>query len=75
MKVRDSCDLLLGIIPKMAIRFVSFEYYKELISMHTSFGDKLTNFTAGLSSGLTEAVLIVTPAEVCKIRMQSQRHS
>ena len=59
----------------MAIRFVSFEYYKELISMHTSFGDKLTNFTAGLSSGLTEAVLIVTPAEVCKIRMQSQRHS
>jgi len=73
--MRDSCDLLLGIIPKMAIRFVSFEYYKELISMHTSFGDKLTNFTAGLSSGLTEAVLIVTPAEVCKIRMQSQRHS
>ena len=28
---------------------------------------------AGLASGLTEAVLVVTPAEVCKIRMQSQR--
>jgi solute carrier family 25 citrate transporter 1 len=32
-------------------------------------------FTAGLLSGLTEAILVVTPAEVCKIRMQSQYHS
>ena len=29
-------------------------------------------FLAGLGSGVTEAVLVVTPAEVCKIRMQSQ---
>lgn len=43
--------------------------------MHASLGDGATNFTAGLLTGLTEAVLIVTPAEVCKIRMQSQRHS
>lgn len=47
-----------GIIPKMAIRFVSFEHYKDLIKNHTSLGDRATNFTAGLSSGLTEAVLI-----------------
>ena len=75
---RCYCDIMmcqLGIIPKMAIRFVSFEHYKDLIKNHTSLGDRATNFTAGLSSGLTEAVLIVTPAEVCKIRMQSQRHS
>ena len=65
----------LGIIPKMAIRFVSFEQYKDLIRRCVPLGDKSTNFLAGLSSGLTEAVLIVTPAEVCKIRMQSQRHS
>ena len=32
-------------------------------------------FLAGLASGLTEAVLVVTPAEVCKIRMQGQYHS
>ena len=32
-------------------------------------------FTAGLASGLTEAIMVVTPAEVCKIRMQSQYHS
>lgn len=29
-------------------------------------------FLAGLGSGVTEAVLIVTPADVCKIRMQAQ---
>lgn len=65
-----------GIIPKMAIRFVSFEQYRE-------WGAKLNGgvtttgitFTAGLASGLTEAILVVTPAEVCKIRQQSQFHS
>lgn len=32
-------------------------------------------FLAGLGSGVTEAVVVVTPAEVCKIRMQAQFHS
>lgn len=27
---------------------------------------------AGLGSGVTEALLVVTPAEVCKIRLQAQ---
>jgi len=59
----------------MAIRFVSFEQYRDWIKMHSSLSTGGTNFTAGLLTGLTEAVLIVTPADVCKIRMQSQRHS
>jgi len=87
-----------GIVPKMAIRFVSFEYYRDVLggwyrrynnnngSGNTS-GDSASStsmppppppavtFLAGLLSGLTEAVAIVTPAEVCKIRMQSQYHS
>jgi solute carrier family 25 (mitochondrial citrate transporter), member 1 len=66
-----------GIIPKMAIRFVSFEQYKEWGQNWCNHGRPSTSitFTAGLASGLTEAVLVVTPAEVCKIRMQSQYHS
>ena len=65
-----------GIIPKMAIRFLSFEQYKDLLADHTPLGRSNTaTFTAGLASGLTEAILVVTPAEVCKIRMQSQYHS
>lgn len=70
----------MGIVPKMAIRFVSFEQYRELLaklspSTSTSTNTPIITFTAGLMSGLTEAILVVTPAEVCKIRMQSQYHS
>jgi solute carrier family 25 citrate transporter 1 len=69
-----------GIIPKMAIRFVSFEQYKELLGTATGkagwdVSPTFVTFTAGLASGLTEAIMVVTPAEVCKIRMQSQHHS
>ena len=63
-----------GIIPKMAIRFLSFEQYKEGLGRVMGSGSS-TVFLAGLASGLTEAVLVVTPAEVCKIRMQGQYHS
>lgn len=74
-----------GIIPKMAIRFVSFEYYRDVLGEWygknvtgqptTSAPPPQVTFVAGLLSGLTEAILVVTPAEVCKIRMQSQYHS
>lgn len=84
-----------AVIPKMSIRFVSFEWYRnQLGSIHRKYyapadlssslqpsssplpGQRYprsVNFVAGLASGLTEAVLVVTPAEVCKIRMQSQK--
>eukprot|EP00568_Trieres_chinensis_P006472 CAMPEP_0183315828 /NCGR_PEP_ID=MMETSP0160_2-20130417/52977_1 /TAXON_ID=2839 ORGANISM="Odontella Sinensis, Strain Grunow 1884" /NCGR_SAMPLE_ID=MMETSP0160_2 /ASSEMBLY_ACC=CAM_ASM_000250 /LENGTH=238 /DNA_ID=CAMNT_0025481495 /DNA_START=14 /DNA_END=727 /DNA_ORIENTATION=- len=71
----------------MAIRFVSFEQYREALQgvacgapFHArrpepgQFDQRVT-FLAGLLSGLTEAVMVVTPAEVCKIRMQSQYNS
>lgn len=66
-----------GIVPKMAIRFLSFEQYKEGLAWASAGAMTSTQitFTAGLASGLTEAILVVTPAEVCKIRMQSQYHS
>ena len=35
----------------------------------------LTLRLAGLSSGVTEAVAVVTPMEVVKIRLQAQQHS
>lgn len=31
--------------------------------------------TAGLGAGVTEAVAVVTPMEVVKIRLQAQQHS
>lgn len=63
-----------GIIPKMALRFVSFEAYRDYLGSSTWFPGPVT-FTAGLLCGLTEAIMVVTPADVCKIRMQSQYHS
>lgn len=67
-----------GIVPKMAVRFLSFEQYRDGLRPFLGSGGSNNNvvtFTAGLLSGLTEAILVVTPAEVCKIRMQSQYHS
>ena len=69
-----------GIIPKMAIRFVSFEQYRDwgstfVKTQQWNISPTSVTFTAGLASGLTEAIVVVTPAEVCKIRMQGQYHS
>ncbi|KAH6918054.1 succinate:fumarate antiporter [Coprinopsis sp. MPI-PUGE-AT-0042] len=68
--------VLSGIVPKMAIRFASFERYKSWLA------DKQTGktsvggiFVAGLGAGVTEAVAVVTPMEVVKIRLQAQSHS
>eukprot|EP00752_Nemacystus_decipiens_P014630 g13028.t1 len=66
--------VMMGIAPKMAVRFTSFETYKEWLGAAPA-GNKGLVFLAGLGSGVTEAVLVVTPAEVCKIRMQAQFHS
>jgi solute carrier family 25 citrate transporter 1 len=84
--------VMVGIVPKMAVRFSSYEHYKvraatptdgstHLWSVQTLLGgpngqlDQKKIFLAGLGAGVTEAVLVVTPAEVCKIRMQAQFHS
>lgn len=81
-----------GIIPKMAIRFASFETYKGWLA-DKSTGKTSTGMVfigefygivctvdslyhkAGLSAGVTEAVAVVTPMEVVKIRLQAQSHS
>ncbi|KAF8920519.1 mitochondrial carrier domain-containing protein [Mucidula mucida] len=68
--------VLSGIVPKMSIRFASFEAYKGWLANEetgkTSVGGI---FIAGLGAGTTEAVAVVTPMEVVKIRLQAQQHS
>ncbi|KAF8466615.1 mitochondrial carrier domain-containing protein [Kalaharituber pfeilii] len=66
-----------GIVPKMAIRFSSFEFYKSLAPIDQVTG-KISSkavFFSGLLAGATEAVAVVTPMEVVKIRLQAQHHS
>ncbi|GAA5860249.1 hypothetical protein JCM8547_003443 [Rhodosporidiobolus lusitaniae] len=65
-----------GIVPKMAIRFASFEQYKNaLANKETGKTSASMIFLAGLGAGVTEAVLVVCPMEVVKIRLQAQVHS
>ncbi|KAK7962473.1 Succinate:fumarate antiporter [Apiospora aurea] len=68
--------VLTGIIPKMAIRFTSFEWYKQqMADKNTGIISGQGTFLAGLAAGVTEAVAVVTPMEVIKIRLQAQHHS
>ena len=62
---------------QMAIRFASFEQYKIMLGAVTDDGTVNTGrvFVSGLMAGTTEAMLIVTPAEAVKVRIQSQYHS
>lgn len=64
-----------GIVPKMAIRFFSFEVYKGWMADSEGGNSWSSIFIAGLGAGITEAVLVVTPMDVLKIRLQAQRHS
>lgn len=64
-----------GIIPKMSIRFSSYEFYKKSLSKEDGSISVGNTFIAGVGAGLTEAVLVVTPTEVVKIRLQAQNHS
>lgn len=68
--------VLSGIVPKMAIRFASFETYKGWLRDRETGETKARYiFLAGLGAGTTEAVAVVTPMEVVKIRLQAQMHS
>ena len=67
--------VLTGIVPKMAIRFTSFEAYKQMLADKNGIVSGKATFFAGLAAGVTEAVAVVTPMEVIKIRLQAQHHS
>ncbi|GME93375.1 hypothetical protein B5S28_g4855 [[Candida] boidinii] len=68
--------VVIGIVPKMAIRFSSYEFYKaSLTDKETGKISTGNTFIAGVGAGVTEAVLVVNPMEVVKIRLQAQHHS
>jgi len=59
-------------MPKIAIRFTSFEQFKQLLSDESGKMTWQRNLLAGLGAGVVESVLIVTPIELLKIRLQAQ---
>lgn len=67
--------VVLGIVPKMGIRFQSYEFYRSLLRDTEGQISTGSTFIAGVGAGITEAVLVVNPMEVVKIRLQAQHHS
>lgn len=67
--------VVLGIVPKMGIRFQSYEFYRSLLKDDKGVVSTGGTFLAGVGAGTTEAVLVVNPMEVVKIRLQAQHHS
>lgn len=57
---------------KYALRFGAFQWFKETISGGKGKASNGTNFAAGLLTGCLESVLIVTPFEVVKTRLQQE---
>jgi solute carrier family 25 citrate transporter 1 len=55
-----------GVIPKNAVRFSSYSYYNSILN---------NSFYSGFLTGITEAIIVVNPTEVCKIRIQTQYNS
>lgn len=68
--------VVIGIIPKMAIRFSSYEFYRQILTDEsTNTVSTGSTFLAGVMAGVTESVMVVNPMEVVKIRLQAQHLS
>ncbi|XP_047652025.1 mitochondrial 2-oxodicarboxylate carrier isoform X4 [Phacochoerus africanus] len=64
---------ILAETPKRAVKFFTFEQYKNLLG-YVSLSPALTFAIAGLGSGLTEAI-VVNPFEVVKVGLQANRNT
>lgn len=60
------------LITKYSVRWYFNEFYRGLLTDKQGKVSMINGFLAGLGSGITEAVLIVTPFEVIKTRLQQQ---
>lgn len=67
--------VILGITPKMAIRFWSFEELKRLLTPKDGKLSTFGIFMAGIGAGVIESVTVVAPSDCIKIRLQTQSHS
>ncbi|XP_048737155.1 mitochondrial 2-oxodicarboxylate carrier-like isoform X2 [Ostrea edulis] len=65
---------LMAETPKRAVKFFTFERYKEAFSSFKALPESSILFMSGLCSGLTEAV-IINPFEVVKVKLQADRHA
>ncbi|KJE89683.1 hypothetical protein CAOG_08477 [Capsaspora owczarzaki ATCC 30864] len=65
---RGLSSLLYGSIPKSAIRFASFEFFKNQIADKDGKLTTLQTLGCGLGAGVTEAIFAVCPMETIKVK-------
>jgi len=61
------------LVTKYSVRWYFNEFYRGLLTDKNGKVSTMNGYLAGLGAGLTEAVLIVTPFEVLKTRLQAQK--
>jgi len=61
------------LVTKYSVRFYFNEFFRSILADKNGDVSVFRGLLAGLGSGVTEAVLIVTPFEVIKIRLQQQK--
>mmetsp|Transcript_16824 Transcript_16824/g.23414 ORF Transcript_16824/g.23414 Transcript_16824/m.23414 type:complete len:314 (-) Transcript_16824:41-982(-) len=73
---RGLSTLVIGSIPKSAVRFTGFEVFKSfLIDKETNTLSSGRTFIAGLCAGISEALLAVTPMESVKTKFIHDQNS
>lgn len=65
--------LLLGSIPKSAVRFGAFEAFKDLCVDENGNLSGSRRLLCGLGAGVSEAILAVTPMETVKVKFIADR--
>lgn len=65
--------LLVGTIPKNAVRFGTFEFYKEHLALPSGNLSLGGRFLCGLGAGVNEAIVVVTPMETIKVKFINDR--
>ena len=72
---RGLLSLVYTSVPKSAVRFGAFEFFKSRMQDEQGQMDKSATLLCGLGAGVTEAVLVVCPAETLKVKFIHDQNS
>uniref|UniRef100_A0A0K8VMV5 Citrate transport protein n=3 Tax=Bactrocera latifrons TaxID=174628 RepID=A0A0K8VMV5_BACLA len=72
---RGMSTLLYGSMPKTAVCFGSFEFFKSHLVDEKKSLSTFNSFLCGLGSGIVESILVTTPMETLKVKLINDRRS
>ncbi|CAD6996436.1 unnamed protein product [Ceratitis capitata] len=72
---RGMSTLLYGSIPKTAVCFGSFEFFKAQLVDERNILSTFNSFVSGFGAGVVESVIVTTPMETMKVKLINDRRS